>query len=204
MSEVFSMNDLSIGEQYSEEVMFKGFGSKLGCLDTYVNTISNIGHLELVKRKVEIMVGTLYDEIDSKLYILKTSKNFDLEKMVKSLPVEVINLIKEFMSDDVEIVRKSFVLFNFNPWPYNLRNKIEFVCRKINKKKLRLILQETTAFYLPKSKKKDFFLNTIESELSYFYAYFLPNAPLQQTMKEIVPYSINKKYLTLRLLQIMN
>jgi hypothetical protein len=203
MSEVFSMSDLSIADQYKDEHLFELFGSRIASMDNYANTITDLGHLELVKRKIEIMVETLYDEIDGKIHTLKLSKNFNLENMVKSLPVDVIELIKEFMSDDIEFVRKSFVIFFFNPWPYNLHNRVGFVCERIKKKKLIKLLQNMSNNYTVKSKNKSYYCDMIANELFYFYSNFLPNEPLQKTLQEISNYSINQKYLYIRMLHIL-
>jgi hypothetical protein len=203
MSEVFSMSDLSIADQYKDQHIFERFGSHIASMDNYTNTITDLGHLELVKSKIEIMVETLYDEIDGKIHTLKLSKNFNLENMVKSLPVDVIELIKEFMRDDIEIVRKSFVLFNFNPWPYNIHHRVGFECERIRKKKLIKLLQNMSNNYIVKSKNKSFYCDMIANDLYHFYSHFLPNAPLSQTMKNISAYSINQKYLYIRLIHIL-
>jgi hypothetical protein len=123
--------------------------------------------------------------------------------MVKSLPVDVIELIKEFMRDDIEIVRKSYVLFFFNPWPYNIHPRVGFVCERIRKKKLIKLLQNMSNNYIVKSKNKSYYCDMIANDLYHFYSHFLPNAPLQKTLQEISKYSINQKYLYIRLLQIL-
>ena len=204
MSEVFSINDLSLAEHFNHNSKIERLCDSAIKVNMYADTIVEIGHLELIKSKVEKYFGILNDAIDSRIHTLKTSKKFDLENMVKSLPVDVIKLIKEFMSDDVELVRKSFVLYNFAPFcKHTLYTKLEFVCKKLNKKKLIKLLDSTTNNYIRTSKRKDFYIGMIYDALTYFTENFYPNQPLQQSLKDLIPYSINKKYIMILLLKIL-
>lgn len=92
--------------------------------------------------------------IEGQLLWKDLSKKFDCDK-VKSLPTDVINLIKEFMGDELEYIRKTWCIITFFPSTIfefdrtcmslyftsqqdtiNCQNYLELFCKKIKKNKL--------------------------------------------------------------------
>jgi hypothetical protein len=196
------MNSLSLYHQHREEQLIRYLKGGLIEIDDYIQDVEVIEQLELLKERVNNAVDILNNEIDEKLRNLKLCRKFDLEK-VKTLPVDIINLIKEFMIDDYEYVRKSVILFSFNnifSSRADLEYRVTCLCKKITNPKLCRLIQFHSGMYIPKYKNKNYYIQQITSELYYFYRSFNNDIPLQINKNEISNFSLNKRYTIYQLL----
>jgi hypothetical protein len=158
------------------------------------------------------LVGELFCGMHSKIKSLERARDFDID-MVQILPADVIHLIKEFMVDDIEYVRKAYVIYEILPL-YSflpevsigeLSGKINTWLKKTNKKKLILAINNATSTWLPKNKKREYYVYFITTQFKLLITNFKPNTTLSENYKEnLGRYFYKESYDLYRVLQILN
>ena len=164
-------------------------------LDEAEYAIEDIEYLEKFIKyaddTVGCIIGKLFCGMNSKLKSLKRARDFNTD-MVKTLPADVIHLIKEFMVDDIEFVRKAYVIYDILPL-YGflpevsigeLPDKVKNLVRRINKKKLVLAINNTTHTWVPKNKKREFYVEYITTQFTILFKDFEPKTTLPVNFKE--------------------
>ena len=100
----------------------------------------DLDNITVLKQEMENMIKS----IDGRTNWIKRTKKFDM-KLILTLPTDVINLIKEFIADDIEHVRIKIHFHMFCPPSLYtneyLLNLIQLKCKKITKRKLHYLLK---------------------------------------------------------------
>jgi hypothetical protein len=81
-------------------------------LQDRIGGTSSIAKLVRVRMNVKDCLEELTDSINQKIKYLLLLKEFDVDK-VQLLPLDVINLIKDFMIEDIEYVRKVYCIHKY-------------------------------------------------------------------------------------------
>jgi hypothetical protein len=129
-------------------------------LDSIHYDIEKIGLMDEITLASEKLVE-LQEHLIRQANQIKRRECFDCDK-VKELPSEIINFIKEFMEDDIEIIRRAYCVFTLFPYFTNPHVCIgwyngyfhNMMFKRYNKKKVHYIAQNMFPHWVKKSTSK--------------------------------------------------
>lgn len=164
-----------------------------------VNESEDVDYLLLFKSKLEDTINEslkgVCSDMTKKINNLQRTKDFNID-LVQTLPTDVINLIKDFMIDDIEYVRRAYVIYDTQPYYRFIgssRNIIEDMVKKLTVRKLILLIDNCCRRFIAKNKKREKYVDLIDSNFEEFFEDFNPLVSLIVN-KNKTKYSIVGKY----------
>ena len=133
--------------KFFENSMFRNMIEAFERAKVIVRNNEDVDYLLSFKSNFEDMMNESMQEtcgvMTTKINNLQRTKDFNID-LVQTLPSDVIDLIKEFMMDDIEFVRRAYIIYNTQPY-FGFIDVSSFgVCRKIIERMVKKIKVKKT------------------------------------------------------------